>query len=204
MWVVAGLGNPGPSYEKTRHNVGFVVVDRLAEKHGFPLPRRFKSAQVRRGRVGDHDVLIVKPQTYMNLSGNAIGPIVRFYRIPLDRLIVVHDEFGFAPGVVRIKKGGGHGGHNGLRSIITHVGADFVRVRVGVGRPVETERWVEHALTSFDPWEQKAMTSGIQDAMGAVETILDGGVQAAMNTFNRREKQLPAPLSRARRERSKL
>jgi len=185
MLFVVGLGNPGAEYHGTRHNVGFEVVERLAERHGFPTSKRFKNAEVSRGRIAGHDALLIEPMTYMNLSGDAVGSIVQYYRGEPEDVIVVHDELDFEPGVVRLKKGGGHGGHNGLRSIAGQIGRDFVRVRVGVGKPPRGQG-VDHVLSRFTAEERRLTNEAVDQAADAVEMILERGLQRAMNAFNQK------------------
>src|SRR5690606_3086210 len=125
MLVVVGLGNPGPQYADTRHNIGFMAVDAIAQKYGTSPWKSWRKSLVCRASCGGEDLLLVKPQTFMNLSGEAVVAATQFYNVPPGQVIVIHDELDFEPGVVRIKIGGGHGGHNGLRSIIQHIGADY-------------------------------------------------------------------------------
>ena len=187
MLLVVGLGNPGQEYERTRHNVGFEVVERLASRGAFAAWRQSGNAATSRGVMGSTDVLLVKPLTFMNRSGDAVGSLLRFYKEDVGRLIVVHDDLDFAPGAVRIKMGGGHGGHNGLRSITAHVGAEFVRVRLGIGKPSSRQAGADHVLSTFSKAERLGIDEAIVDAVAAVEIIADKGVLAAMNQFNRRQ-----------------
>jgi peptidyl-tRNA hydrolase, PTH1 family len=185
MWFVVGLGNPGREYAKTRHNVGFDVVDRLATRHRFSAVREMSGALTQKGRIFGQEVMLLQPQTYMNLSGDAVGAIVRFYKAEGESLIVVHDELDFEPGVVRMKVGGGHGGHNGLRSVISHMGDGFVRVRVGIGKPASKEEGADHVLSRPDPTTRKLMEEAIDKAADAVELVIAEGVPKAMNQVNR-------------------
>jgi PTH1 family peptidyl-tRNA hydrolase len=184
MLLVVGLGNPGKKYEETRHNVGFKVIDLLAQRYRFPPLKNWKKGEVSKGRIIGSEVLLDKPQTFMNLSGDAVGPALKFYKTGPEQLIVVHDELDFEPGDVRIKLGGGHGGHNGLRSIINHVGKDFIRVRVGVGKPRDSDRGAEHVLSGFDRKTQIIIDEALEDAVRAVEIIIEDGVKSAMNQVN--------------------
>lgn len=186
MFLVTGLGNPGARYDKTRHNVGFEVIDALAHRFHFPASKPEKKGHVSRARLGDHDVLLQKPATYMNLSGEAVGPLARYYKIPPENVIVVHDELDFEPGIVRIKKGGGAGGNNGLKSIISHFDPGFVRIRMGVGKPPSGQEGAEHVLSKFRPEERTLVDEAIVTACDAVEAILEKGVAQAMNEFNRK------------------
>ncbi len=186
MLYVVGLGNPGPEYNGTRHNVGFDVIDELAERHRFPAETKFGSSLVRRDRIRGQEVLLVKPTTYMNLSGDAVGAIVRFYKGDVSDIIVVHDDLDFEPGQVRIKVGGGHGGHNGLSSIMSHVGRDFVRIRLGIGKPTQSQNGSDHVLSGFGAADRRIIDDGIDTAADAVEAVIDEGARKAANRFNRR------------------
>lgn len=188
MHLVVGLGNPGREYEKTRHNVGFEVIEKLAGAGSFGSFKTQANARVAKGRIGGNEVLLVKPMTFMNLSGDAVGSLLHYYKLGPEALVVVHDELDFEPGVVRVKIGGGHGGHNGLKSIIAHVSRDFTRVRVGVGKPPSREAGADHVLSGFDKKERALIDEAVALAVQAVETILSLGIPAAMNEFNRREK----------------
>ncbi len=187
MFFVVGLGNPGAEYERTRHNVGFEVVDALAKRHGFAAGRRFESAKVYRGNIKGREGVLVKPMTYMNLSGDAVAAVLGFHKATPADLIVVHDEMDFAPGQVRVKTSGGHGGHNGLRSIIAHAGRDFARVRIGVGKPPSAALGATHVLSRFEATTRKLIDDAVEQAANAVELLLEQGAAAAMNRFNRRE-----------------
>jgi len=147
LWV--GLGNPGAQYAGNRHNIGFMAVDRIAADHGFgPWQARFK-ALVAEGRLGGDKVLLLKPQTYMNLSGDAVRAAAQFYKLDAGALTVFHDELDLAPGRLRLKQGGGHAGHNGLRSIIQHMGEGFARIRLGIGHPGHKDRVAGYVLHDF-------------------------------------------------------
>jgi PTH1 family peptidyl-tRNA hydrolase len=173
--VVVGLGNPGRSYERTRHNAGYLVVEELARRHGgsWRRKRKAESADV---SVGPKNVTLLKPTTFMNLSGSAIAG----HRT--EKLIVVHDDLDLEPGTVRVKVGGGAGGHNGLRSTIQNVGPDFVRVRIGIGRPPEGARMsvTDFVLGRMD----SAVKEALSRAADAVEAVVEEGAEAAMNRFN--------------------
>jgi PTH1 family peptidyl-tRNA hydrolase len=186
MRLVVGLGNPGPEYDGTRHNIGFEVIDALARAHRFDPSRMWKNAEVCRGLIKGEDTLLVKPMTYMNLSGEPVGNIVRYYKAEPTEVVVIHDELDFNPGEVRLKANGGHGGHNGLRSLISHVGKDFLRIRMGVGKPPSASQGANYVLTRFDRGSRSQMDDAVIIAMQAVECILSDGMQAAMNRFNRK------------------
>lgn len=173
--VIVGLGNPGRSYERTRHNVGFLVVDELVRRHGGDWRKKKKAVATPVG-MGDRNATLLKPQTYMNNSGAALGG----YRA--QDLIVVHDDLDLPAGDVRVKVGGGAGGHNGLRSITSQLGNDFVRVRIGVGRPPTHMTVTDHVLGRMDA----AVRDAVPVAADAVEAVVEQGVEAAMNRYNAR------------------
>lgn len=187
MWLVVGLGNPGREYDKTRHNVGFEVVDVLQQKFGFSGWKTSGKAEVSRGSIGREEALLVKPQTFMNLSGEAVGHQARFYKIEPAQVMVVHDELDFAPGELKLKVGGGHGGHNGLKSIMTHFTRDFLRLRLGIGKPPGgKEGGANWVLGRFDKQERQLIDGAIQTTVLAVVTVIEDGAQVAMNRFNQR------------------
>ena len=173
--VVVGLGNPGRSYERTRHNVGFLVADELARRHDGSWRKR-KRAEAAPVSLGFQDVTLLKPTTFMNNSGAALA------EYKADDLIVVHDDLDLPEGDVRVKVGGGAGGHNGLRSVIGHLGPDFVRVRVGVGRPPPGIGVTDYVLGKMNA----AVRDAVPRAADAVETVVEDGPEAAMNRFNAR------------------
>ena len=185
-WLIVGLGNPGEKYERTRHNVGFLVVDALAERLGVPVQKLKHRALTNTVRLAGQKALLMKPVTFMNLSGEAVGDAARFYKIPPERVLVISDDTALPLGKLRLRKGGSAGGHNGLKSIIQHLGTDqFPRLRLGVGekpRPdYDMADWVLGRLQGED-W--KAMEAAVDRAADAVECVLSQGVDAAMNRFN--------------------
>jgi len=191
MFLVVGLGNPGKKYEKNRHNVGFMVVEQLARSHGLPDFKEKFSAVWTKGELavggGRHSVALLEPQTYMNLSGDSVQPAASFLKIDPSHVIVVHDELDLPWRDVRLKVGGGHAGHNGLRSIIQRLGSpDFVRVRVGVGRPPPGWKGdvADYVLHDFDAMEKAELPDVIDRAVAAIEKVITGGVAAAMNAVN--------------------
>lgn len=149
MRLVVGLGNPGSGYAKNRHNVGFMAVDDIVRRHGFGPWRAKFQGQISEGSIGGDKVLVLKPETYMNLSGQSVSAALRFHKLTLDDVIVLHDELDLAPGRIRVKKGGGAGGHNGLKSIDAHLGKDYWRLRIGIGHPGDRERVTGHVLSDF-------------------------------------------------------
>jgi len=164
MQIWAGLGNPGAQYALHRHNVGFMAIDAIAEVHNFPAPKKSFRSLVAQGRIGPHQVLLLKPQTFMNDSGSAIAAALNFYKLDLDALTVFHDELDLAPFKLKVKQGGGTAGHNGLRSIDKHLGPDFKRVRIGIGHPGHKDRVTPHVLGNY----AKAELEPLSDLLGAI------------------------------------
>lgn len=184
--LVAGLGNPGREYAGHRHNVGQMVADELGRRHGASWKGKF-SGRVADIRLDGHRVAVLKPETYMNESGRSVGAAVRFYKLPPESLLVVHDEIDFDPGRLQARLGGGLAGHNGLRSIAAHLGtADFLRLRVGVGRPGRGDRRdpADYVLSNFEPADDAELL--VARAADAVETIVREGLEVAQQRFNER------------------
>ncbi|MEM7732471.1 MAG: aminoacyl-tRNA hydrolase [Pseudomonadota bacterium] len=149
MLIFAGLGNPGPKYAGNRHNIGYMALDRIAADHGFaPWRGKFQSS-LSEGRLGSAKVLLIKPESFMNTSGQPVGEAMRFYKLDAQDIIVFHDELDLAPGKTRVKEGGGHAGHNGLRSLHQHIGPDYARVRLGIGHPGHKDRVSGYVLSDF-------------------------------------------------------
>lgn len=188
--MVVGLGNPGPEYEASRHNVGFRVVDILAGRIGGVLSRcRYRSLCLR-GSLHRAGILLIKPLTFMNESGFTVAGWQRDLCLEPDRVIVAHDDLDLPASQLRIKIGGGHGGHRGVRSIVEAMGSPgFIRVRVGIGRPRSGQDAVKHVLGSFEEQENDAIQVVVQRAADAIETLLQEGPEAAMNRFNVRDAQ---------------
>lgn len=185
MKIVVGLGNPGNQYKETRHNIGFQVVDELARRWSVAAWKRRYEAEVSEHRaIGP--VLLVKPQTYMNLSGSSVREAAKFYKTPPEDIIVIHDDLDLPSGRLRIRERGGSGGHRGIESILAQLGSDeFVRVRFGVGRPPEGWESADYVLGRFAAEEQALIREAVGKAADAVEAILKEGTAAAMNRFNR-------------------
>lgn len=185
MKLIAGLGNPGDKYSNTRHNIGFMVVDALGLRHGIRVNNNKKKSLTGSGVITGEKVIMAKPQTFMNLTGEALGPLFSFLDIEIEDVIVVHDDLDLEFGRIKIKTGGGHGGHNGIRSIISHFGAkNFVRVRVGIGKPPVGWDVAKYVLNSFSAEEKKDLDALIDRASDAVEMIISAGHLKAMNAFN--------------------
>ncbi len=188
-WLVVGLGNPGPKYARSRHNVGEEAVSLLAQRHGVALKGGRDNALVAETRFADQRVVLAFPITFMNESGQAVGALVRRYRIESPaQVIVVQDELDLMPGELKVKAGGGLAGHNGLRSIQQHLkSTDFLRVRIGVGKPPSKEAGVGHVLSKVPKDERDVLDMRVADAADAVELIISDGVDAAMQRFNGRQ-----------------
>jgi len=187
MKLIVGLGNPGDRYKFTRHNMGFLVLDELAEEHGISLGRKKFDAYTGEGEIAGTTVMLAKPWTFMNLSGTTVGRIVSFFRYDLNDIVVIHDDLDLPYGTVRVKQGGGHGGHKGLMSVIDHLGGrEFIRVRVGIGKPLLKEMTEEYVLQPFSREEMEALPGILVRGTGAVVEILSAGLQAAMNRYNAR------------------
>ena len=185
MWLLVGLGNPGPKYQSTRHNIGFQVIDRLASRAGASPSRAKLGAEITEGRLGGERVLLCKPMEFMNVSGQAVVRAARFWKIAPAQTVVVHDELDVAFGRLKLAGSGGHGGHNGLRSIIAESGtSDFARVRFGISRPPAGWDAADYVLADFTAAERAALPELEERAAAAVEAIVGGGLTAAMNRFN--------------------
>ena len=185
MKIITGLGNPGTEYAKTKHNVGFMFVDALADKLGVTEWKDKFDAKIGEGRIGMEKVLLVKPQTYMNDSGRAVGPVMNFYKLTPEDLIVAHDDMDIPAGTIRIRKKGSAGGHNGIKSILAHVGDEhFSRVRIGIGRPLPGWTVVNHVLAAFSEEDAPKITEAINYLIPAVECIVNEDVDMAMNRYN--------------------
>jgi PTH1 family peptidyl-tRNA hydrolase len=185
MHLIVGLGNPGAQYAGTRHNVGFEVIERLAERHGIAVRRRTLRSVLGDGAIEGRRVLLARPMTYMNLSGEAVGAICRMYRIPPEQTIVIVDDVALPLGRLRLRLKGSCGGHNGLESVERHLNTqEYPRVRIGVGsaRPGEL---IDHVLSRFRPDERPIIAEAIDRAADAVETALRDGFEQAMNVYNR-------------------
>ena len=184
--LVVGLGNPGPEYAETRHNVGFRVADLLAARAGarFSVHKRSNS-DVAQGRLAGRPVTVAKPRTYMNVSGGPVAGLVRYFSVPAEEIVVVHDDLDLAFGVVRLKRGGGEGGHNGLRAISRSVGTkDYLRVRFGIGRPPGRQDPADYVLKRFSTIERKELELAVDLAADATEALIEHGLEPAQNRFH--------------------
>ncbi len=183
-FLIIGLGNPGRQYRGNRHNIGFMVVDRLAADNGIQSSKVQNKAIVGDGRVAGQRVILAKPQTYMNNSGDAVGPLANFYKIPPENIFVVYDEMDIPLGTIRLREKGGAGGHNGMKSIIQHIGQDFPRMRLGVGRPPGRMEPPAYLLQDFSNEQLPIVSDMIDEAIRAIETYLQEGIQMAMSRHN--------------------
>jgi PTH1 family peptidyl-tRNA hydrolase len=188
LTIIAGLGNPEDRYAQTLHNAGFWFVDELARRYNaqFRYEKRF-DADVGKVRIGGNDVWLVKPQSYMNRSGGPVRSILDYYRQTTAQLLVVHDEIDLPPGTVRLKAGGGHGGHNGLRDVIRHCDADFMRLRLGVGHPGHKDEVKDHVLKRASADAEAAIRSNVDDAADVMPLLADDGLNAAMKELHTTE-----------------
>lgn len=185
-WIVVGLGNPGPKYDWTRHNVGFLVVDELADRANIPVQRVKYKALTNTTTLGGKSVLLMKPVTYMNLSGEAVGQAARFYKVPPERVLVISDDVSLPQGKLRIRRSGSAGGHNGLKNIIAHLGTDqFPRVKVGVGnKPRPDSDMAAWVLGKFTGPDRETMEAAFKKAADAVTCLIEQGADKAMAQFN--------------------
>ena len=183
--LIAGLGNPGPEYRDTRHNAGFRFVDELARRHGgsFRVENKF-AGETCRVKIAGREVWLLKPQTFMNRSGQSLRLFTDFYKLGSSNLLVAHDEIDLPAGEVRLKRGGGHGGHNGLRDIFSHLGRDFLRLRIGVGHPGSKERVVGYVLDRATADEQRAIDAAIERAADVIPGMLEGNIEKAMHRLH--------------------
>ena len=186
MYIIAGLGNPGKQYEHTRHNVGFDTLDKLAEKYHIPIDTQKHKAVCGSGYIEGQKVILVKPQTYMNLSGESLREIIDFYKLnPAEELIVIYDDISLEPGKIRIRKKGSAGGHNGIKNIIAQLGTqNFQRIKVGVGEKPKGWDLADYVLGHFSKEDRGLVDDALKRVAGAVELMVQGEVDQAMNQFN--------------------
>ena len=191
MYIIVGLGNPTREYEGTRHNTGFAVIDALADQYNITVDGRKHRAFVGKGVIEGQKVILAKPQTFMNLSGESVRSLVDYYKIdPEEELIVIYDDISLEPGQIRIRAKGSAGGHNGIKSIIAHLGSQvFPRIKVGVGEKPKGYDLADYVLGHFSKGEQAQMAEGYEHAATAVRLIMSNEMQAAMNEFNRKKRE---------------
>ncbi|TEU30022.1 aminoacyl-tRNA hydrolase [Alkanindiges illinoisensis] len=183
--LIVGLGNPGSEYAQTRHNAGFWYVQQLADQYRISLkndPRFFGISG--RGTIEGQEVRLLLPTTFMNRSGQSVAPFVKFFQIPVQQILIAHDELDMPAGIIRLKTGGGHGGHNGLRDIVPHIGADFHRLRIGIGHPGSREKVTGHVLGKAPQAEQNLLDQAIEQALQQTHLLVNGDVAKAMNQLN--------------------
>jgi PTH1 family peptidyl-tRNA hydrolase len=198
-FLIVGLGNPGPRYAATRHNVGFMVVDELARRHGMRLAGRQANAHYARGEIAGQKVILAQPQTFMNNSGQAVRALASYYKVPPERVLIIYDEVALPTGTIRIREKGSSAGHNGVKSVIQHMGTENIpRIRVGVDRPSDPRHnQIDWVLGRFTKEEQPLIEDAISRSADAVEYILRTGYERAMNVYNTAEAQ-PAPPQKTR------
>lgn len=185
MFVIVGLGNPGKKYEKTRHNMGFLAIDKLAEQHDIKINKLKHKALVGDGFISGRKALLVKPQTYMNLSGESVREIVDYYDVDLEELIVIYDDFDLETGAIRIRKKGSAGSHNGMKSIIGQLQSkDFPRIRIGIGKSGGGAEWKDFVLGKTSKQDEKLIEDAVERTADAVACILEKGIDKAMNEYN--------------------
>jgi len=186
--IITGLGNPEDKYERTLHNAGFRFVDAVARKYGgdFRYEKKF-DAECCKVDMSGNEIWLVKPQSYMNLSGGPVRSVLDYYRLSPKHLLVAHDEIDLPPGTVRLKQGGGHGGHNGLRDVMQHCGADFMRLRIGVGHPGEKSQVTGHVLKRGSSAVESAVEENVDEAMAVMQLLIDDGLNAAMKQLHTKE-----------------
>lgn len=184
--LIVGLGNPGTEYAQTRHNAGFWYIAHLAQRYGITLKSESRfHGWTGRGQIEGHDVRLLLPSTFMNRSGQAVVPMAKFFQIPANQLLIAHDELDLASGVIRLKSGGGHGGHNGLRDIVPHLGAEFHRLRIGIGHPGHRDKVTSHVLGKAPSAEQALLDQALAEALRLTDLIVAGNISQAMNQLNR-------------------
>lgn len=185
LWLVVGLGNPGPTYAGNRHNVGFMVADLLAERMGQRFKAHKGRADLVAGTLAGARALVAKPKCFMNLSGGPVASLRDFYKLPAERIVVIHDELDIPWATLRLKRGGGDNGHNGLKSVTRSLGtSDYLRVRFGIGRPPGRQDPADFVLKDFTPAERKELAFHVDRAADAVEALLSGTLEAAQNVFH--------------------
>lgn len=191
MFVIVGLGNPGKKYENTRHNVGFMAIDALAEKYGISISEKKHKALCGSGIIEGMKVLLVKPQTYMNLSGESVAEVLNFYKLdPEEEMLVIYDDISLAPGNIRIRKKGSAGGHNGIKSLIAHAGTQgFMRIKIGVGEKPSGWDLADYVLGHFSEEDTVKLKEIMPDVIQAAVLMTQGDVQKAMNDYNAKKQE---------------
>ena len=184
MKLIAGLGNPGRKYKNTKHNAGFMVIDRLAEKYNLSLRKEERKAVVAKKRIKGEKIILAKPQTFMNKSGTSLGKLVDYYKLDLANVLVIYDDLDLDLGQIKLKPKGGHGGHNGLKSIINHLNSkEFARLRIGIGRP-EYRTVKDYVLSKFAAEEENKVETALKKGVKGAELFIEGDLAQAMNKYN--------------------
>ena len=191
MFVIIGLGNPGKKYQNTRHNAGFMALDAIADKYGISIKEKKHKALCGSGVIEGHKVLLVKPQTYMNLSGESVGDILNFYKLnPEEDMLVIYDDVSLAPGNIRIRKKGSAGGHNGIKSLIAHTGTQgFMRIKIGVGEKPAGWELADYVLGHFSEEDNKRLAEIMPDVIQAAVLMMQGNADKAMNDYNAKKQE---------------
>ena len=190
MYIIAGLGNPGEKYDNTRHNAGFLTIDALADRYGIDVREKAHKALIGKGVIEGQKVILAKPQTYMNLSGESIRALVDYYKVTQEELVIIFDDISLEPGQLRIRKKGSAGGHNGIKSIIAHLGTqEFTRIKVGVGEKPPRMDLADYVLGRFAKEEQDTMKEAFETAAKAAVAIMTEGADATMNQYNGSKKK---------------
>lgn len=185
MYLIVGLGNPEEDYSKTRHNMGFNVINKIAKKYTIEINKKKFDSLYGEGIIENEKVILLKPQTYMNLSGKAIIQVVNFYKIPLENICVIYDDMDIEPGIIKIRKKGGAGSHNGMKSVVAELNSeDFARIRVGIGTPKFKDDSINYVIGAIPEEEVKILDEGTTKAVDAMISILKDGIDNAMNKFN--------------------
>lgn len=185
MYLIVGLGNPEEEYNHTRHNMGFHVINKLARKYEITMNRKKYEGIYGDGKIEEEKIILLKPQTYMNASGKSIIQFMRFYKLQPENIIVIYDDMDVEPGKIKIRKKGGPGSHNGMKSVIHEIQSQEIpRIRVGIGRPEEQNQMIEYVIGEIDPEEEKELEEGVEKAAEAIEAILKIGIDKAMNQYN--------------------
>lgn len=186
MWCIVGLGNPGEGYTNTRHNIGFKILDALAQQYHISAYGSKFQAECFKGPIDSHPCVCLKPQTFMNLSGQSVGEASRYFKIPVEQILVIHDDIDLEFGVIKTKMGGGHAGHNGLKSIDQHVGKNYYRLRVGIGRPVGRQDVSDFVLDPFSKKEQQDIDLMIAHIVELFPALLDNNMDAFLQEYTKR------------------
>ncbi len=185
MYLIVGLGNPESDYANTRHNMGFKVINRLAEEYEISISRKKFNSEYEKAVIEGEKVILVKPQTFMNVSGEAVYEFVNFYKIELDKVMIIYDDMDIEPGKIRIRKSGSPGSHNGMKSVVHFLKDEsFPRIRVGIGKPNEAEDRIQYVIGAIPEEEKTSLEEGVEKAKDAVIELLKNGIDAAMNAFN--------------------